>query len=163
MEKGKKGELHKLHLNDLLPTQFAVGKAEVEIRAAGLRKKYKKDPGSLHDDLRIRPVPVVIRGNNFYLVDHHHLVRALHDALYKSPGDEICVYVEVLENASSLGHLYFWKQMYANNRVYLFDHEGGGPPPPRHAARTHQGSEVRSLSKPGMDRAQSLWLSENRY
>ncbi len=155
-EKGKKGELYKLCLYNLSPTQFAVGRAEVEIRAVGLRKKYQKDPGRLHDYLRVRPVPVVIRGNKFYLVDHHHLVRALHEALHKTLGDEICVYVEVLANTSSLSHLYFWKQMYANNWVYLFDHEGGGPQPPDKLP-----SHIKDLK---FDPYRSLaWLVRDRY
>jgi len=153
--KGKKGELYKLRLNDLSPTQFAVGKAEVEIRAAALRRKYRKDPGRLHDYLRIRPVPIVISGNKFYLVDHHHLVRALHDALHKSL-DEICVYVEVLANASSLGQLYFWKQMYARNWVYLFDYEGGGPQPPDRLPK-----HIKDLK---FDPYRSLaWIVRDRY
>ena len=127
---GRKGELFKLRLNDLAPTQFAVGRAEVEFRAAGILRKCRQHPDRLHDYLRVRPVPIVIRKDKFYLVDFHHMVRALHDALHPTLGDAICVYVEVLENASSLGHLYFWRQMYAHNRVYLFDHRGGGPLPP---------------------------------
>ncbi|MGB5584565.1 MAG: ParB-like protein [Gammaproteobacteria bacterium] len=151
-----KGELYKLRLKDLSPTQFALGRAEVEFRAAALQKKYKSDPGRLHDYLRVRPVPIVIRENTFYLVDHHHLVRALHDALHKSLGDEICVYVEVLTNISSLGHLYFWKQMYAHNWVYLFDHEGGGPQPPDKLP-TH----IRDMK---FDPYRSLaWIVRDRY
>jgi hypothetical protein len=32
----------------------------------------------------VRPVPIVVRREKFYLVDHHHLVRALYDALHKA-------------------------------------------------------------------------------
>ena len=70
-------EFYKLRVKDLLPTQFAVGKAEVDVRAGRMRKKFRKDPGRLHDYLRVRPIPVVVRGKRFYLVDYHHLVRAL--------------------------------------------------------------------------------------
>ena len=86
------GEFYKLRVKDLSPTQFAVGKAEVTGR---MRKKFNKDPGKLHDYLRVRPVPVLVRGKTFYLVDHHHLVRALYDALHKKRGKDICVYVKV--------------------------------------------------------------------
>ena len=69
------GEFYKLRLKDLSPTQFAVGGAEVQVRAGRLRKKFQSDPGKLHDYLRVRPVPVVVRSDRFYLVDHHHLAR----------------------------------------------------------------------------------------
>ena len=41
------GDFYKLRVKDLSPTQFAVGKAEVAVRTAGLRKKYNKDSGKL--------------------------------------------------------------------------------------------------------------------
>jgi len=125
------GEFYKLRIKDLSPTQFAVGKAEIEVRAGRMRKKLKKDPGKLHDYLRVRPIPIVVRGDRFYLVDHHHLVRALYDVENASRGKNICVYVKVLGNASSLEEVYFWKTMHADNLVYLFDQAGGGPQPPQ--------------------------------
>jgi hypothetical protein len=125
------GEFFKLRVKDLAPTQFAVGRAEVEVRASRMRKKYQGDPNKLHDYLFVRPVPVVVKEEKFYLVDHHHMVRALHDALHEELGKELCVLVEVLFNATTLHELYFWKTMHARNWVYLFDQEGGGPQPPK--------------------------------
>ena len=63
------GEFYKLKVSSLSPTQFAVGKAEVQVRARRMKKKFKEDPKRLHDYLRVRPVPVVVRGEKFYLVD----------------------------------------------------------------------------------------------
>lgn len=97
----------------------------------GCAKKLAKDPHKLHDYLRVRPIPIVVRGDKFYLVDHHHLVRALYDVEHHKRGKNICVYVKVLANASSLEEVYFWKNMHEDNLVYLFDHEGGGPRPPQ--------------------------------
>jgi len=134
----KQGEIYKLRAKDLSPTQFAVGRAEIEVKAGRMRSKYKKDPKGmkiLHDYLRVRPVPIIIRGNRFYLVDHHHLVRALYDALYKEEGKDLCVFVEVLANYSSLERVYFWKQMHKQNWVYLFDHNGAGPQQPEELPR----------------------------
>ena len=124
------GEFYKLRVKDLSPTQFAVGSAEVDVRCGRMRKKYQKDPGKLHDYLRVRPIPVVIRNKHFYLVDHHHLLRALYDALHEERGKAICVYVKVMANASTLDETYFWKTMHAQNWVYLFDRSGGGPQQP---------------------------------
>ena len=126
----RNGEFYKLRVKDLSPTQFAVGKAEVAVRAGRMRKKLTKDPGKLHDYLRVRPIPIVIRGKRFYLVDHHHLVRALYDVEHGSRGKNICVYVNVLANASTLEEVYFWKIMHEQNFVYLFDQSGGGPQQP---------------------------------
>ncbi|MGB5495249.1 MAG: ParB-like protein [Sedimenticolaceae bacterium] len=84
----------------------------------------------MHDYLRVRPVPIVVRKEKFYLVDHHHLVRALYDAENKQRGDDICVYVKVMANASTLEDTYFWKTMHQQNWVYLFDRAGGGPQQP---------------------------------
>ena len=124
-------DFYKLRIKDLSPTQFAVGKAEIKVRAGHMRKKLKKDPGKLHDYLRVRPIPIVVRGDKFYLVDHHHLVRALYDVEHDSRGKNICVYVKVLANASSLEEVYFWKTMHERNLVYLFDEAGGGPQQPQ--------------------------------
>ena len=125
------GEFFKLRVKDLAPTQFATGRAEVEVKANHMRKKHEADPQKLHDYLCVRPVPVVVRGKRFYLVDHHHMVRALYDALHKEFGKELCVLVEVLANGSTLDEPYFWKFMHAKNWVYLFDQEGGGPQQPK--------------------------------
>ena len=45
---GSKGELFKLRLNDLAPTQFAVGRAEVQVRTGRMNKKLKDEPGRLY-------------------------------------------------------------------------------------------------------------------
>ncbi len=129
----RQGELYKLRVKDLAPTQFAVGRAEVKVRAGRLMRKYQKDPNGLkilHDYLRVRPVPIIIRQNSFFLVDHHHLVRALYEALHKDEKGDLCVFVVVLANYSTLERVYFWKQMHKQNWVYLFDHEGAGPQQP---------------------------------
>jgi len=126
----KAGDFYKLRLKDLSPTQFAVGNAEIQVRAGRMRKKYKKDPAKRHDYLRTRPIPILVRGNKFYLVDHHHLASGLYLGLNETLGDDLCVYVRVLGNGSSLAEPYFWKTMHQNNWVYLFDENGGGPQPP---------------------------------
>ncbi len=129
-EDARAGEFYKLRIKDLSPTQFATSKAEVQVKAARILRKYKQDPQQLHDYLRVRPVPIVVGEKKFYLVDHHHLVRALHDGLHDDLKDNICVYVEVMANWRSLSRVHFWKAMFKNNWVYLFDQSGGGPQPP---------------------------------
>ena len=55
------GGIHQLKIGDLSPTQFAVGKAEVDIKSKRMRHKHKHSPQKLHDYLVVRPVPVVVR------------------------------------------------------------------------------------------------------
>ena len=38
----KAGAFYEIHVKDLSPTQFAVGRAEVAVRAGRMRKKYNK-------------------------------------------------------------------------------------------------------------------------
>ena len=150
------GDYYKLRVKDLSPTQFAVGKAEIQFRAGRMRRKLKKDPGKLHDYLRTRPIPIVVRGKKFYLVDHHHLLRALHDVEQSSRGKNICVYVKVLANASTLDETYFWKSMHERNWVYLFGHDGAGPQPPA--------SLPKHIKELGFDPYRSLaWLVREQH
>ena len=127
----RQGDFYKLRVDHLSPTQFATGRAEVKVRAARLARKLKKDPRKLHDYLRVRPVPIVVRNKRFYLTDHHHLVRALYDIGHKLYGKDLAVYVKVMANASTLEETYFWKSMHKVNWVYLFDKAGGGPQQPK--------------------------------
>ncbi len=59
------------------------------MRTGCIYKKFSKAAQQLHDYLRVRPVPVVVRKKKIYLVDHHHLVRALYDALLKTRGKKV--------------------------------------------------------------------------
>lgn len=136
------GDFYKLRVKDLSPTQFAVGKAEIQVRAGRMRKKYKKDPAKLHDYLRTRPIPILVRGKKFYLVDHHHLASGLYLALNETLGDDLCVYVKVLGNGSNLSEAYFWKTMHQDNWVYLFDENGGGPQAPENFQSTSRISSM---------------------
>lgn len=123
-------QVYKLPVKDLSPTQFATGRAEVLYKAGRMAKKFASGTEKLHDYLLLRPVPVVKRGKRFYLVDHHHLVRALYEALNDKVGDELAVYVRVMFDGSSLSKVHFWKAMFEHNYVYLFADNGGGPKPP---------------------------------
>jgi len=124
-------QFYKLLIKDLSPTQFATGRAEVMTKAQSMRKRFKKDPQKLRDFLVLRPVPVVKRGKQFYLTDHHHLVMAVYESMHERFGeDELFVYIKVVFDGTSLSEINFWKAMFDYKYVYLFDHNGGGPNPP---------------------------------
>ena len=137
------------HLTDAL-------QRTVEVRAGRMRVKYDADPQHLHDYLRVRPVPVVVRKDRFYLVVEHHLVRALYEALHEALKDKICVYVQVMANWTSLSRVHFWKAMFERKWVYLFDHVGGGP---------HQPEQLpKSIEKMAFDGYRSLaWIVRDRH
>jgi hypothetical protein len=128
----------------------------VETKAERLRRKFRKDPQKLHDYLLVRPVPVIIRNGRYYLVDHHHMVHALYKALHEEFGDDLCVYVQVLFNASSLSEEYFWKTMHEKNYVYLYGADGAGPQPPSKLPK-----HIKDL---GSDPYRSLaWIVRDRH
>ena len=149
-------QFYKLLVNDLSPTQFATGRAEVLYKSGRMAKKFAGGQGKLHDYLLLRPVPVVKRGSQFYLVDHHHLVRALYEALHDSLGDQLAVYVRVMFDLSSLNEVHFWKAMFEHQYVYLFADNGGGPKPPETLPK-----HIRDV---GFDPYRSLaWLVRDRH
>lgn len=76
--------LWKASLADLRPTQFTYGAYEVELKLEKLAA-IEKEEGSLGDYKREHPGLVVVGpGGVLYLVDGHHLARALVDRRSKS-------------------------------------------------------------------------------
>ena len=71
-----------------------------------LRKHEKEEP------VTIGP------GGVFYITDHHHLARALYDI---GVGETYCT---IVDNLSDENPDAFWKQLEANNEVYLKDQNG---------------------------------------
>ena len=45
------GGIHQLRINQLSPTQFAVGKAEVDLKTKRMKHKHRHNPQQLHDYL----------------------------------------------------------------------------------------------------------------
>ncbi|MCK5696887.1 MAG: hypothetical protein KAI02_01920 [Gammaproteobacteria bacterium] len=149
-------QTYKLLVNDLSPTQFATGKAEILYKSDRFSKKFKSDPNKLYDYLLLHPIPVVKRGKKFYLVDHHHLVRGLYEALNDQIGENLAVYVQVMFDGTSLEQTRFWNAMFDRNFVYLFDANGGGPKTPEKLPD--------HISKVGFDAYRSLaWLVRDHH
>ncbi len=149
-------QFYKLLVKDLSPTQFAAGRAEVLYKARRMAKKFEDDPKKLHDYLLMHPVPVVKRGKQFFLTDHHHMVLALYEALNDKVGDDLSVYVRVMFDGSSLNTTHFWKTMFEHKYVYLFSDNGGGPHTPE--------SLPKHIKDLGFDSYRSLaWLVRDRH
>jgi hypothetical protein len=107
---------HPVDIADLRPTQITVGYREIEGRAEKLKKRAQEDAGKL---VRKYIVPVV-KGpkDRYYVIDHHHLCRALLLA-----GSEQ-VSVTVVLNLQRLDKSAFWVFMDNRGLVHPFDEDG---------------------------------------
>src|ERR1700719_2746535 len=101
---------------DLRPTQITVGMREVEAK----RKRWteiRDDKGGKFLGKHMVPVVLGPKHRN-YVVDHHHLARALHEAGVKD------IAVTAIANLSALDSDEFWTVMDNRNWMHPFDAEG---------------------------------------
>lgn len=112
----------KLELLDLRPCQFVLGMREVEGRIEKMQSLSKPMLRKYLDD---RPIPLV-RGpkKQFFLIDHHHLVRACWELKIKHYS------LHVIEDMSDLSETEFWNKMIRRDWTYLHDQFGLGPHTP---------------------------------
>jgi hypothetical protein len=103
----------KAKILNLKPTQFAVGMDEVDHR---IKEMQAMSASELHKYLIAHKVPVVRGKDGLYLVDRHHLVRALWEM-----GHE---HVHVIIKADLRKKRNFWQEMFNKNWVYLVDQFG---------------------------------------
>jgi len=108
--------LHATPVLELRPTQMTVGMREVTLKRKSWRER---DPKDLVAFLGSHMVPVIIgpRGER-YLIDHHHLARALHDEGVKS------VFVTVVADFHKLDAASFWNMMDYHGWTHPFDDKG---------------------------------------
>ena len=101
---------------DLRPTQITVGMREVLAKRKPWRETGAKKGGKF---LGKHLIPVILGPNHrHYVVDHHHLARALHDEGVKD------VAVAVFANLSGLDRDAFWTVMDNRNWMHPFDDAG---------------------------------------
>jgi hypothetical protein len=99
----------------LRPTQITVGLREVAARRKAWRTKEDKEAGEY---LGHHMIPVILGPKDrHYVIDHHHLARALHEEGVKS------VLVTVMANLSRLDIDCFWFVMDNHNWMHPFDDE----------------------------------------
>jgi hypothetical protein len=79
----RKPILHPVAIDDLRPTQITVGMREVE----ATRKAWSAKEGDKGAEFRGRHLLPVILGpkRRYYVIDHHHLARALHEQAVFDP------------------------------------------------------------------------------
>ena len=101
---------------DLRPTQITVGMREVMAK----RKRWRETPTKKGEKFLGRHMIPVILGpkQRHYIIDHHHLARALHDEGVKD------VAVTVIANLSKLDTDEFWTVMDNRSWMHPFDAKG---------------------------------------
>jgi hypothetical protein len=107
---------HPVNITELKPTQMTVGLREVETRAAKLKTASEQDGEKL---VRKHVIPVV-KGpkEKYYVIDHHHLCRAMLLA------GSTQVSVTVVLNLVRLEKDAFWVFMDNRGLVHPFDDQG---------------------------------------
>jgi hypothetical protein len=115
MSNPREPRVHPIPILDLRPTQMTVGMREVKEKRKRFREKGKKQSDMIGKHM----IPVV-RGpdKRYYVVDHHHLARALHDEGVKD------ILVTVIGDLSMVGSDAFWGVMDNKRWVYPYDAKG---------------------------------------
>lgn len=100
----------------LRPTQVTVGMREVKEK----RKRWREHKPKKRAELLGRHMVPVIKGasERYYVIDHHHLARALHDEGVEH------VLVSVVADLSMVGDHTFWTVMDARHWVHPYDASG---------------------------------------
>jgi hypothetical protein len=103
-------------ITGLRPTQITVGMREVTAKRMAWRGTEKKNGEKF---LGKHMIPVILGPKQrHYVIDHHHLARALHDEGVKD------VAVMVVANLSKLDNDAFWTVMDSRNWMHPFDEKG---------------------------------------
>ncbi len=100
----------------LRPTQITLGYREVARKRVEWRARAESEGGSF---LGSHMIPAILgHGGHHYIIDHHHLVRALHDEGISH------VLVSVVADLGELSRRAFWTVMDNRNWLHPFDEDG---------------------------------------
>lgn len=105
-----------IHIDQLRPLQATVGMLEVNAKH---KRLAAMDARKLQAFMRSAPIPTVIGKRDLhYVIDHHHLARALWDAGITE------VYAAVVKDLSSLSTDRFWDTLIERSWVHPYDERG---------------------------------------
>ena len=103
-------------IDELRPTQITVGMREVAAKRKHWREIHGNDTGKF---LGKHMIPVILGPKkHHYVIDHHHLARALHEEGVKN------VAVTVIANLSKLEADAFWTVLDNRSWLHPFDADG---------------------------------------
>ena len=113
-----KSKLIRVPLEDLRPTQMAVGMRAVAAKREKVERRAKSRR-KLKCYLAERPIPAVLGpANDLFIIDHHHLSLAL----LKSDVEE--AWVDVIADLSHLSRKRFLRQMATLGLLHPYDGDG---------------------------------------
>ncbi len=107
---------HSTPILSLRPTQITLGMNEVILKRDAWKKKTTQD---LSKFLQSHLVPTILGlDGEHYLIDHHHLARALHEEGVKD------VFVTVVADLTRLSADHFWNMMDFHGWTHPYDAKG---------------------------------------
>jgi hypothetical protein len=117
MSNMREPRIHPIPILQLRPTQLTVGMREVKEKRKRWREQKSKKK---QEELLGKHMIPVVRGpdKRYYVVDHHHLARALHDEGVKD------ILVTVIGDLSMVEKDAFWGVMDNKRWVYPYDAKG---------------------------------------
>jgi hypothetical protein len=117
MSNMREPRIHPIPILQLRPTQMTVGMREVKEKRQRWREQKSKKK---QEELLGKHMIPVVRGpdKRYYVVDHHHLARALHDEGIKD------ILVTVIGDLSMVEKGAFWGVMDNKRWVYPYDAKG---------------------------------------
>jgi hypothetical protein len=108
--------LHPIPISTLRPTQMTVGLREVEEKRQRWRQEKSDKKGEF---LGKHMIPAILGPKNrYYIVDHHHLARALHDEGEKD------VLVTTIADLRNLSRDEFWFVLENHSWAHAYDENG---------------------------------------
>ena len=117
MHNTREPRVHPIPILALRPTQMTVGMREVKEKRQRFREHKSKK--KQEDLIGRHMIPVVVGPDErYYVVDHHHLARALHDEGIKD------ILVTVIGDLTMVGKDAFWGVMDNKRWVYPYDAKG---------------------------------------
>jgi len=125
----QEGTICKIHPKNIHPLQFGIAGIEVECKKSRLESMSKSKLSNYLQKFENRVNCIVGRGG-IYLVDGHHMSRALYDANIKDKRKEL--YCNVIGNLVDLDTDDFWDELLEGSRIWLFDEKGFAPLAPEH-------------------------------
>ncbi len=109
--------LKTVSIMDLVPTQVTVGMREVDFKRRRWREEDSHHKAASY--LSSHSIPVILGpGNRYYIIDRHHLTRALHDEGVSE------VPASVVADMSALRFDEFWIALESRRCTHPLDHEG---------------------------------------
>jgi hypothetical protein len=108
--------LKTVKIADLRPTQITVGMQEVREKQKRWHEKHGKDAAKF---LGNHMIPVILGPKDrHYVIDHHHLARALHEEGVED------ILTTVVDNLSALDKDAFWFNLDNRSWMHAYDDEG---------------------------------------